>query len=61
MILGSTVTQHRLTGLLPMSKYTAKIQAARMGRYSAPISIEFNTGESHCCAVPGKIVGNLGP
>ncbi|XP_048882936.1 tenascin-like isoform X2 [Brienomyrus brachyistius] len=47
MILDSTVTQHRLTGLLPMSKYTAKIQAARMGRYSAPISVEFNTDPLH--------------
>ncbi|KAJ8354542.1 hypothetical protein SKAU_G00221090 [Synaphobranchus kaupii] len=44
VILASTVTKFKLTGLSPSSKYTLRVQGERNGRHIAVIATEFKTG-----------------
>ncbi|KAJ8377948.1 hypothetical protein AAFF_G00250110 [Aldrovandia affinis] len=44
VIIASTVTKFKLTGLSPLSKYTVWVQGERRGQYITAISTEFTTG-----------------
>lgn len=45
MILDSTVTEYKLTGLFSMSKYTVLVQGEREGQYTSIVTTEFITGK----------------
>ncbi|KAG9335685.1 hypothetical protein JZ751_004337, partial [Albula glossodonta] len=42
--LAPGVTQYKLTRLVPMSKYTVRLQGERRGQYTAAITTDFTTG-----------------
>ncbi|XP_024917295.1 tenascin [Cynoglossus semilaevis] len=44
-ILDSTFTEYKLTGLLPMSRYTVLVQGERDGLYTSLVTTEFITGK----------------
>ncbi|KAM9852627.1 uncharacterized protein tnxba [Aulostomus maculatus] len=45
VILEPTVTEYKLTGLLPMSRYTVLVQGERDGHYISLVTTEFITGK----------------
>lgn len=45
VILEPTLTEYRLTGLLPMSRYTVVVQGERDGQYTSVVTTEFITGK----------------
>uniref|UniRef100_A0A4W5K1S2 Tenascin XB n=1 Tax=Hucho hucho TaxID=62062 RepID=A0A4W5K1S2_9TELE len=45
VILDSTVTEYKLTGLFSMSKYTVLVQGEREGQYTSIVTTEFITGK----------------
>ncbi|XP_029360614.1 tenascin [Echeneis naucrates] len=45
VILDSAVTEYKLTGLLPMSRYTVLVQGERDGYYTSVVTTEFITGK----------------
>ncbi|KAM9724103.1 uncharacterized protein tnxba isoform 1-T2 [Menidia menidia] len=45
MILEPSVTQYKLTGLLPMSRYTVVVQGEKNGHYTSVVTSEFITGK----------------
>ncbi|XP_035496815.2 tenascin isoform X1 [Scophthalmus maximus] len=45
VILDTTITEYKLTGLLPMSRYTVLVQGERDGRYTSVVTTEFITGK----------------
>uniref|UniRef100_H2LRH6 Tenascin XB n=1 Tax=Oryzias latipes TaxID=8090 RepID=H2LRH6_ORYLA len=45
VILASTVTEYKLTGLLPMSRYVVVVQGEKNGHYTSVITSEFITGK----------------
>lgn len=42
--LDGTMTEYKLTGLLPMSRYIVLVQGERDGRYTSIVTTEFITG-----------------
>ncbi|XP_039973312.1 tenascin [Xiphias gladius] len=44
VILDPTITEYKLTGLLPMSRYTVLVQGERDGHYTSVVTTEFITG-----------------
>lgn len=44
VILDGTMTEYKLTGLLPMSRYIVLVQGEREGRYTSIVTTEFITG-----------------
>ncbi|XP_022074766.2 tenascin [Acanthochromis polyacanthus] len=45
VILEPTLTEYRLTGLLPMSRYSVVVQGERDGQYTSVVTTEFTTGK----------------
>ncbi|XP_029695273.1 tenascin-N isoform X3 [Takifugu rubripes] len=45
VILDGTMTEYKLTGLLPMSRYIVLVQGERDGRYTSIVTTEFITGK----------------
>ncbi|XP_072317055.1 tenascin [Eucyclogobius newberryi] len=45
IILDPTVTEYKLTGLIPMSHYTLLVQGDRDGHYTSIVTAEFTTGK----------------
>lgn len=45
VILDPTVTEYKLTGLIPMSRYMALVQGERDGHYISLVTTEFTTGK----------------
>lgn len=45
VLLDGTATEHKLTGLLPMSRYTVLVQGERNGHYTSVVTTEFITGK----------------
>ncbi|KAM9352914.1 uncharacterized protein tnxba [Symphorus nematophorus] len=45
VILDSSVTEYKLTGLLPMSRYIVLVQGERDGHYTSVVTTEFITGK----------------
>lgn len=45
VILEPTLTEYRLTGLLPMSRYTVVVQGEKDGQYTSVVTTEFITGK----------------
>ncbi|XP_033837662.2 tenascin [Periophthalmus magnuspinnatus] len=45
IILDPTVTEYKLTGLIPMSQYTVLVQGERDGHYTSLVTAEFTTGK----------------
>lgn len=45
IILDSTTTEYKLTGLLPMSRYIVLVQGERDGYYTSVVTTEFITGK----------------
>uniref|UniRef100_A0A3B4TAL8 Tenascin-like n=2 Tax=Seriola dumerili TaxID=41447 RepID=A0A3B4TAL8_SERDU len=45
VILDSTITEYKLTGLLPMSRYIVLVQGERDGHYTSVVTTEFITGK----------------
>lgn len=45
IILDPTVTEYKLTGLLPMSRYMVLVQGERDGHYTSLVTTEFITGK----------------
>ncbi|KAM7420595.1 hypothetical protein PAMA_015023 [Pampus argenteus] len=45
LILEPTITEYKLTGLLPMSRYIVLVQGERDGHYTSVITTEFITGK----------------
>ncbi|XP_071326364.1 tenascin-N [Trachinotus anak] len=45
VILDPTITEYKLTGLLPMSRYVVLVQGERDGRYTSVVTTEFITGK----------------
>ncbi|KAG7241996.1 hypothetical protein INR49_024637 [Caranx melampygus] len=43
--LDSTITEYKLTGLLPMSRYIVLVQGERDGHYTSVVTTEFITGK----------------
>lgn len=43
-MLDGTMTEYKLTGLLPMSRYIVLVQGEREGRYTSIVTTEFITG-----------------
>lgn len=44
VILDGTMTEYKLTGLFPMSRYIVLVQGERDGRYTSIVTTEFITG-----------------
>lgn len=42
--MDGTMTEYKLTGLLPMSRYIVLVQGEREGRYTSIVTAEFITG-----------------
>lgn len=42
--MDGTMTEYKLTGLLPMSRYIVLVQGERDGRYTSIVTTEFITG-----------------
>lgn len=45
VILDGSITEHKLTDLLPMSHYFVLVQGERDGHYTSVVTTEFNTGK----------------
>ncbi|XP_061809039.1 uncharacterized protein tnxba [Nerophis lumbriciformis] len=45
LLLESTITEYKLTGLLPMSRYIVLVQGERDGQYTSIVTTEFITGK----------------
>uniref|UniRef100_A0A3Q3SD48 Tenascin XB n=1 Tax=Mastacembelus armatus TaxID=205130 RepID=A0A3Q3SD48_9TELE len=45
LVLDPTITEYKLTGLLPMSRYIVVVQGERDGRYTPVVTTEFITGK----------------
>ncbi|XP_062254647.1 tenascin-like [Platichthys flesus] len=45
VILDSTITEYKMTGLLPMSRYLVLVQGERDGHYTSVVTTEFITGK----------------
>ncbi|KAI3360944.1 hypothetical protein L3Q82_013148 [Scortum barcoo] len=45
VILDSSITEYKLTGLLPMSRYIVLVQGERDGHYTSVVTTEFITGK----------------
>ncbi|XP_020793150.2 tenascin [Boleophthalmus pectinirostris] len=45
IILDPTITEYKLTGLIPMSRYTVLVQGERDGHYTSLVTAEFTTGK----------------
>lgn len=45
VILDPTVTEYKLTGLIPMSRYMVLVQGERDGHYTSLVTTEFTTGK----------------
>lgn len=45
VILDPTMTEYKLTGLIPMSRYTVLVQGERDGVYTSLVTAEFTTGK----------------
>ncbi|XP_019728390.1 uncharacterized protein tnxba isoform X2 [Hippocampus comes] len=45
LILEPTITEYKLTGLLPMSRYNVLVEGERDGRYTSIVTSEFITGK----------------
>lgn len=44
VILDASITEYKLTGLLPMSRYIVLVQGERDGHYTSVVTTEFITG-----------------
>lgn len=44
VILDGSITEYRMTDLLPMSHYFVLVQGERDGHYTSVVTTEFNTG-----------------
>ncbi|KAM8870572.1 uncharacterized protein tnxba isoform 2-T2 [Spinachia spinachia] len=45
VILDQSITEYKLTGLLPMSRYIVLVQGERDGQYTSVVTTEFTTGK----------------